>query len=100
MRLIDADELKEYMRFPDDRWTRLTHCIIDNAPTIEAEPVKHGKWNCYYDEDFDSEVIECSKCGERFLSVLEDAEYFMTNCCPNCGARMDGEEDGEEKEIF
>ena len=101
MRLIDADAFANMLvdileitekagrtdiaRFITDV---LTPCVIA-FPTVYS--VKHGKWNCYYDEDFDSEVIECSKCGERFFAVIDDTEYFMTNYCPNCGAKMDGE---------
>lgn len=48
--------------------------MIEDAKTIDAEPVRHGKW-----------IIEdghvcCSECGEI------SKEY---NYCPYCGARMD-----------
>ena len=47
--------------------------IIDEQPTIEAEPVRHGVWEC---GGF------CSVCGL-------DNEERKTDYCPNCGARMD-----------
>ena len=53
-------------------------------PTIEADPVKHGKW-----EEFDCDYggtpdigYCCSECGH--------AEMKKYPYC-NCGARMDGE---------
>ena len=39
-RLIDANELKDDMKFVDDAYTVLTHAIIDAQPTID--PVKQG----------------------------------------------------------
>lgn len=53
--------------------------MIENMPTIEAEPVKHGRWeiNC------DGYYPYCSNCKN------EPQGREMTLCCPNCGARMD-----------
>ena len=88
-RLIDANALKESVHAHD---YVLKDCLnstdkgmftvgimqaIDEQPTIDAEPVHHGKW-----------VIEdghvcCSECGEI------SKEY---NYCPYCGARMDKDE--------
>lgn len=56
--------------------------VIEQAPTIEAEPVRHGEWvpGDYYDI---GDV--CSKCDwdSRQISPLY-------NYCPACGAKMDG----------
>ena len=52
---------------------------------VELAPVKHGRWiDCGTAVQGDTEV-KCSECGE----VL----YWLANYCPNCGARMNGEED-------
>lgn len=52
--------------------------ILSELPTIDAEPVKHGRWEYKH---FSSEP-HCSFCL---------AEYPVeTNYCPNCGAKMDG----------
>ena len=65
---------------------------IENAPTVDAKPVVHGRWQRYTDEIFtgyDSRgrikyrkryTYECTCCGENKLS--------KTNYCPNCGADM------------
>lgn len=49
----------------------------DEEQTIDAVPVKHGKWNrtTYY---------ECSEC--QFLME------YVTPYCPFCGAKMELEE--------
>ena len=78
---IEADALKRALvtnGFCNDIDMMMTLETINNATTIEAEPVRHGKW-----------IIEdghvcCSECGEI------SKEY---NWCPYCGARMDAEND-------
>ena len=57
--------------------------MIDNMPTIEAEPVKHGRWI-----DTGSGQ-ECSICKEIQYGYDNGRHY-----CPNCGARMDGDNNG------
>lgn len=66
--------------------------VLHDMPTIEAEPVKHGKWvGLEYDGYADGypvwEVWECSECGDEIRT--EEPPCF---CC-NCGARMDGEKE-------
>lgn len=55
---------------------------IDNMPTVEAVPVRHGKWirKNIGDEYYDY----CSEC--RYIEWNAPNNY-----CPNCGARMDEE---------
>lgn len=62
--------------------------LIDAAPTIEAEPVRHGRWN---DEHGD---LCCSVCKTRFSDEIvfmnRDYDYKSLKYCPECGAKMDG----------
>ena len=56
--------------------------IIEEAPTVEVEPVKHGEWkeiSCTY--DYDCVCSECRRSG-----------HPLDNYCHNCGAKMDGKE--------
>lgn len=55
--------------------------IIYNLPAADVEPVVHGEW--VYDE-FD--IPHCSECGHEVMPNL------ISPFCPNCGAKMDGEE--------
>lgn len=52
------------------------------------DPDKHGKWIMRGGK------LYCSKCGQK-AAVARDKEDFWytegTDCCPSCGARMDGE---------
>ena len=51
--------------------------LIEEAHTVEAEPVVHGRW-------VEGKSLEkCSICGKK---GFPEWRY-----CPNCGAKMDGE---------
>lgn len=95
MRLIDADALmKEFAEFVKESnnsdfadvptWNDAVS-LLGSAPTVEAEPVRHGRWiesdspgDCCY---------RCSECGFMRDAYLLD----IGNYCPKCGAKMDGE---------
>lgn len=90
-RLIDADALKKLrddyiqgrIKFDGDEYD-----LIDKCPTIEAEPVKHGRWLDHMVRDW-----RCSECGEPINKVRNVDGYCYDdkpNYCPNCGAKMDG----------
>ena len=90
MRLIDVDAYCEtYCRwYRDGECNNGFACAMQLAPTIEAEPVKHGRWmerqiqgrygsNTYY---------ECSVC-------CQIADEYKSPYCRHCGAKMDGGND-------
>ena len=104
-RLIDADKLKEQISVAinsviegDETEEELKllglikaalNVAVVLAPTVEAEPVRHGRW-------IEKETtIQCSNCGKEYNDEIrcmcygEDAEL---NHCPRCGAYMDVEE--------
>ena len=98
MRLVDADALKAKveigaeiakLKFDEDMAVvaeAVKECIsevLDSAPTIEAEPVRRGKWiEKWFGYGY---KVRCSKCG-----CLADQ---MTDYCSNCGARMEDADD-------
>lgn len=89
-RLIKAEALKKYCVENGEGFVLFLDKLfemIDEQPTIEAEPVKHGKWIGHFNDLWPSETTqECSVCHkEEYISMFHD------NYCPNCGARMDGE---------
>ena len=132
-RLIDADVLakwldkEHYVDRPsgkcDERQNRVLGIAISAlknpqiAPTIDAEPVRHGRWEWHEEwgpstwleppDLFDAYWI-CSACGTDLLQYLKS--HFpdipsYTECseevpptlerCPNCGAKMDGGKDND-----
>ena len=58
---------------------------VRRAPAVEAEPVRHGRWNIINDGR-GGELLECSNCRYTFRRLFP--RYY----CPNCGAKMDLEE--------
>ena len=95
-RLIDADALK-YEPLPKGDRNYRTYNLDDayddgyddaftdirNAPTIDAEPVRHGKWL----RISPAKIYECSECGQNVMT--DDIECYAY--CQHCGARMDEE---------
>ena len=92
MRLIDADELKAvYIPSEIEGFEKMMVPVevvlqnIDDTPTVDAVPVKHGRWIYHIDDLFPAESTqECDQCHEEQPLTCGD------NFCPNCGARMDG----------
>lgn len=92
-RLIDANALLRHKRkmsgadFGGEFWDEAVLASdIKNAPTVDAVEVRHGYWipamhigDCCY---------RCSEC-----QFLRDAYLLdIGNYCPNCGARMEGDD--------
>ena len=99
MRLIDADALKlEYPK--DEDWeyypvnTNSEVCeTIDEAPTVDAKPVRHGKW-IYGEGKSGNDGYYCTNCHEhiKWNYKNESIDFIQKyNYCPYCGAKMDGE---------
>lgn len=105
MQLKDADELKKFMermlctgKEPDkERYTcDVVCCVIDEVPSVDAEPVRHGRW--IYDPngmDFNLGAWVCSECKERNNNLggmrkINPYQFVGSRFCPNCGAKMDG----------
>lgn len=59
---------------------------IDKQPTIESEPVRHGRWIVHttWNGMFGLIHSECSECKFDRNGDLSSWKF-----CPNCGARMD-----------
>lgn len=95
MRLIDANALCDAMR--DEEWQSWhpldeIDSVIDKAPTIDAVPVVHGRWEVVQVwKDNPQTTLKCSACKVN-QPIYEHDEWLY---CPFCGAKMDGgAEDG------
>ena len=102
IRLIDANALIETFErlieksILDDTKIRYMLAIetVKCQPTIEAAPVRHGRWLLLPNRTAPSKLFRCSECGN-----VTEHKYFSRNgyyyFCKDCGAIMDGKE--EEK---
>lgn len=104
MRLIDADALKATIgkyefNSPNKYYKHGGECvlnfympkIIDDAPTIDAQPVRHGKWIYTALCDCNLSTVKCSRCDYECTTTADIAvEISDFNYCPSYGARMDG----------
>ncbi len=111
MRLIDADEFINTTKIgttlalmcttngTEREILKATYELIkeriEDAPTADAVPVKHGHWeeikcNTILDKAVFSKALKCSECGKwKFGNVLLTQRFYY---CPNCGAKMDSSE--------
>ena len=90
-RLIDAFALQEEYKKRHDGKRLL---LIDVAPTIDAVPVRHGRWikKRYWSEGVGmgeryGYYYSCSKCGNLVCGGYDECGKKY---CDECGARMDG----------
>ena len=107
MRLIDADALEKYMTdiMPENTYsaygkgvheilTHLINFIRKEMPTIESEPIQHGRWiECDYKslehgmiETYQKAGLCCSVCRAGF----KKSNLTYKQHCAACGAKMDG----------
>lgn len=100
-RLIDADEfMKNFDKEIENGATDVFDAVenaLEETPTIEAEPVKQGKWLCEWDSSMGTTEVTCSVCKSSreilgcYVGVHGEHLYDEDDYCPKCGARMDGE---------
>ena len=72
-------------------WVDDTLDYIDSEPAADVAPVRHGRWELveYQCTPLDTDqTLVCTECG---FAHQNDDWY---NYCPNCGAKMDGDENG------
>ena len=70
-------------------------CEVDTMPTVDAVEVVHGRW--YVTESIPTleKTIECSACRcRRYYPKSLWRAIILTDFCPDCGAKMDGDGNG------
>lgn len=94
-RLIDADAMRaDWLENGQNEYVYDTNAVldsIDEQPTVDAEPVRHGRWvfdgaRANEDGDFVYDYI-CYDCG-RSITVEYMGEFKEYPYC-HCGAKMD-----------
>ena len=73
----EAGGFTDYSNY-SDLWN-----TVDDMPAADVQPVVHAKWLCLEPEI--GLYYSCSRCGHNTFQG-------MYKFCPNCGAKMDGEQ--------
>jgi hypothetical protein len=82
-RLIRENDV--YALFAPNGMAHLHVGHIDVLPRVDARPVVHANWVV---RPSNPEQVYCSECAMILAGVARGFFY-----CPNCGAKMDKEED-------
>ena len=104
LKLIDANALIEEIKKADCTscenyggvrcracWVDDAIGLIDDAPTVEAVEVVHGRWE-QVQRWATKAKYRCSICGREIMSAAKVNIEKYPYC--HCGARMDGDENG------
>lgn len=103
MRLIDADAIVALLRQRSQTLKGIYGDIggscsgaaglIGLAPTIDAVPVVHGRWQYHINanNEVNPEYAYCSKCG-FYVDIIMTINFNRYRYCPCCGARMAGDD--------
>lgn len=83
MRLIDADKL-ERVFIGKHYGVNAIKYFIKIQHTVDAAPVKHGRWEYIPGDGKFRAILIRSKCKKCVV------EYDRFDYCPHCGAKMDG----------
>lgn len=82
---IDKEALRDAL-YDADAITMNGVKILNQFPSSDVEPVRHGRWiehkHFRHDHYIDS-TYECSECNVE--------EPLTSDYCPNCGAKMNEE---------
>ena len=101
-RYIDADKLYELIRTNDYRLATINGSIdygmftigikqaIDEIPTADVAEVRHGKWLTWEEQFPDRKPTKKNNLGV-FCNNCHSHADNMTDYCPYCGAKMDGD---------
>lgn len=80
----------EFANFFQDSKRLVDDCdfLLCTLPSVEAAPVRRGKWEKYHHSYFGTHQCVCSECA--------DSDYWKKyfcygneNYCSNCGKKMD-----------
>lgn len=107
-------QLDEYIDLAIENQVHYSMCTVANfieeLPALDVAPVVHARW---IEDGYRGIPCVCSRCGEEahYMSIFKEQfdydwdenlvpcgyeeirEYIRSKCCPECGARMDGDAD-------
>ena len=103
-RLIDLDAT--FKRLEKEVWwtesqKSAIRQFLNKDKRVDAVEVVHGRWEDIFQGRYENPRFRCSVCKEKALYVATQTalgnwrdEQDLSNYCPNCGAKMDGDGNG------
>lgn len=92
-RLIDANALLKKLRKNRKPGYGYATATVGEMPTVDAVEVVHGEWSRLEDDYCGLIALVCSKCNREYW-FEDEPPMKIYNYCPNCGAKMDGDGNG------
>ena len=86
----------QLIRYRLDEITDKKIALLTAVDSLKAEPVKHGRWIIDYAEGSEIYHAHCSECNNEPDRNIGGDYYIdkLSDYCPNCGAKMDGDNNG------
>lgn len=94
-RYIEEGHLKTVARaFTNQDFRDILDEVLEHTDSADVQPVVHGMWEdgTIWYGNFGKTYHICSVCKAKIVGTANTALDWKDNYCPNCGARMDGEE--------
>lgn len=101
---IDRESLINHLnQSAVEYYSRAVERVIELEPAADVAPVRRGHWIPIYASELTGWNPEfagcdpiagykCSRCGNEAIFNCNDV-FVLSNYCPNCGAKMDKEEE-------
>ena len=67
---------------------------IEKAPSVDAEPVRHGRWDSFGVRTTDHKGRKRIEYFFNACTACNQGAMKRTSFCPNCGAKMNVEVEG------
>lgn len=84
--LLKMNFYTENCNSEENRWNDYAiKDIIRHIPATDVAPVKHGYWI-----KIENYAFKCTSCGKMYWE--SEGYAARTHFCPNCGTRMDGDD--------
>lgn len=84
---FNADYISDERRLGMKEALDMMSSIIRNSPTIDAEPIRRGKWIYIRMQKDGNGIYSCSECGRGDIHYPE----VVVPYCWYCGAKMEAE---------
>ena len=92
---ISREAAIEMLHYNADEFCASVVPDLESIPAADVEPVRHGRWISWEDADNcipSPNRHECSVCHDAAQVLVSNIE-LLSDFCPNCGAKMDLEDE-------